>query len=237
MATVTTRDCVTTPLTSHSSTSIHWQLLSRQQKDADTKILNRMIELKTGKGNNLSLNCKMKWIIYTAFTNQRVYTKAAKKAGKIFKHPLASFRSKKTGPLSDTCSDHPNKLNSAKVGASSIELNYVLPIANQKRVEIEYKVPQLGCSKFPPGVAQSGFIQTTNQTKNLPLGAVAVPFTTRVLKAGETARQSEGNIIREEVTRTKVAVEAKKLIDDSGLDVQSVVLLQEAADKVREVLA
>ena len=33
------------------------------------------------------------------------------------------------------------------------------------------------------------------------------------------------------------AVEAKKLIDDSGLDVQSVVLLQEAADKVREVLA
>lgn len=33
------------------------------------------------------------------------------------------------------------------------------------------------------------------------------------------------------------AVEAKKLIDDSGLDVHSVVLLQEAADKVREVLA
>ena len=33
------------------------------------------------------------------------------------------------------------------------------------------------------------------------------------------------------------AVEAKKLIDDSGLDVQSVVLLQEAADKVKEVLA
>jgi succinyl-CoA synthetase beta subunit len=33
------------------------------------------------------------------------------------------------------------------------------------------------------------------------------------------------------------AVEAKKLIDDSGLNVQSVVLLQEAADKVREVLA
>jgi succinyl-CoA synthetase beta subunit len=33
------------------------------------------------------------------------------------------------------------------------------------------------------------------------------------------------------------AVEAKKLIDDSGLDVESVVLLQEAADKVKEVLA
>ncbi len=33
------------------------------------------------------------------------------------------------------------------------------------------------------------------------------------------------------------AEEAKKLIDDSGLNVQSVVLLQEAADKVREVLA
>jgi succinyl-CoA synthetase beta subunit len=33
------------------------------------------------------------------------------------------------------------------------------------------------------------------------------------------------------------AEEAKKLIDDSGLDVSSVVLLQEAADKVKEVLA
>ena len=33
------------------------------------------------------------------------------------------------------------------------------------------------------------------------------------------------------------AVEAKKLIDDSGLPVHSVVLLQEAADKVKEVLA
>ena len=33
------------------------------------------------------------------------------------------------------------------------------------------------------------------------------------------------------------AEEAKKLIDDSGLDVHSVVLLQEAADKVKEVLA
>lgn len=33
------------------------------------------------------------------------------------------------------------------------------------------------------------------------------------------------------------AVEAKKLIDDSGLDVHSVVQLQEAADKVTEVLA
>ena len=33
------------------------------------------------------------------------------------------------------------------------------------------------------------------------------------------------------------AVEAKKLIDDSGLDVHSVVLLQEAADKVAELLA
>lgn len=33
------------------------------------------------------------------------------------------------------------------------------------------------------------------------------------------------------------AEEAKKLIDDSGLDVQSAVLLQEAADKVKEILA
>ncbi|MFZ9028996.1 MAG: ADP-forming succinate--CoA ligase subunit beta [Crocinitomicaceae bacterium] len=33
------------------------------------------------------------------------------------------------------------------------------------------------------------------------------------------------------------AEEAKKLIDDSGLDVHSVVLLQEAADKVKEVLS
>lgn len=33
------------------------------------------------------------------------------------------------------------------------------------------------------------------------------------------------------------AIEAKQLIDDSGLDVHSVVLLQEAADKVSEILA
>ncbi|MEX1191382.1 MAG: ADP-forming succinate--CoA ligase subunit beta [Brumimicrobium sp.] len=33
------------------------------------------------------------------------------------------------------------------------------------------------------------------------------------------------------------AVEAKKLIDESGLDVHSAVLLQEAADKVKEILA
>ena len=33
------------------------------------------------------------------------------------------------------------------------------------------------------------------------------------------------------------AIEAKKLIDDSGLHVESVILLQEAADKVKEVLA
>jgi succinyl-CoA synthetase beta subunit len=33
------------------------------------------------------------------------------------------------------------------------------------------------------------------------------------------------------------AVEAKQLIDDSGLDVHSVVLLQEAADKVKEILS
>jgi len=33
------------------------------------------------------------------------------------------------------------------------------------------------------------------------------------------------------------AVEAKQLIDDSGLDVQSAVLLQEAADLVKNVLA
>ena len=33
------------------------------------------------------------------------------------------------------------------------------------------------------------------------------------------------------------AIEAKKLIDDSGLHVESVILLQEAADKVKELLA
>ena len=33
------------------------------------------------------------------------------------------------------------------------------------------------------------------------------------------------------------AEEAKKLIDESGLKVESVILLQEAADKVAEVLA
>ena len=33
------------------------------------------------------------------------------------------------------------------------------------------------------------------------------------------------------------AVEAKKLIDESGLKVISAILLQEAADKVKEVLA
>ena len=33
------------------------------------------------------------------------------------------------------------------------------------------------------------------------------------------------------------ATEAKKLIDDSGLEVHSVIQLQEAADKVAEVLA
>ena len=33
------------------------------------------------------------------------------------------------------------------------------------------------------------------------------------------------------------AVEAKKLIDESGLNVHSAVLLQEAADKVKEVLS
>ena len=33
------------------------------------------------------------------------------------------------------------------------------------------------------------------------------------------------------------AEEAKKLIDESGLQVESVILLQEAADKVAEVLA
>jgi succinyl-CoA synthetase beta subunit len=33
------------------------------------------------------------------------------------------------------------------------------------------------------------------------------------------------------------AVEAKEIIDNSGLQVQSVILLQEAADKVKEVLA
>ena len=33
------------------------------------------------------------------------------------------------------------------------------------------------------------------------------------------------------------AEEAKKLIDDSGLEVQSVILLQEAADKVAEAVS
>ena len=33
------------------------------------------------------------------------------------------------------------------------------------------------------------------------------------------------------------ATEAKKLIDDSGLEVESVILLQEAADKVAEVVS
>jgi succinyl-CoA synthetase beta subunit len=33
------------------------------------------------------------------------------------------------------------------------------------------------------------------------------------------------------------AIEAKQLIEDSGLKVHSVTLLQEAADKVKEVLA
>ena len=33
------------------------------------------------------------------------------------------------------------------------------------------------------------------------------------------------------------ATEAKKLIDESGLEVHSVILLQEAADKVAEVLS
>jgi succinyl-CoA synthetase beta subunit len=33
------------------------------------------------------------------------------------------------------------------------------------------------------------------------------------------------------------AVEAKKIIDDSGLKVESAIVLQEAADKVKEVLA
>jgi succinyl-CoA synthetase beta subunit len=33
------------------------------------------------------------------------------------------------------------------------------------------------------------------------------------------------------------AVEAKKIIDDSGLNVHSAIMLQEAADKVKQVLA
>ena len=33
------------------------------------------------------------------------------------------------------------------------------------------------------------------------------------------------------------ATEAKKLIDESGLKVESVILLQEAADKVAEILS
>ena len=32
-------------------------------------------------------------------------------------------------------------------------------------------------------------------------------------------------------------IEAKKLIDESGLKVESVILLQEAADKVAEILS
>ena len=36
--------------------------------------------------------------------------------------------------------------------------------------------------------------------------------------------------------KAQIAEEAKKLIDESGLKVESVILLQEAADKVAEIL-
>ena len=58
MATVTTRDCVKIQLTSPSSSSTHWQLLSKQQKDPDTKTRNRMKEKKTGKREKFIIRLK-----------------------------------------------------------------------------------------------------------------------------------------------------------------------------------
>ena len=60
----------------------------------------------------------------------------------------------------------------------------------------------------------------------------------RVAKGIVQAYKSIGNIPVPIIVRLQGtnAVEAKKLIDESGLNVHSAVLLQEAADKVKEVL-
>lgn len=61
----------------------------------------------------------------------------------------------------------------------------------------------------------------------------------RVAQGVVDAYKNMGNIPVPIIVRLQGtnAVEAKKLIDDSGLNVHSAVLLQEAADKVKEVLA
>jgi succinyl-CoA synthetase beta subunit len=61
----------------------------------------------------------------------------------------------------------------------------------------------------------------------------------RVAQGVVDAYKSIGNIPVPIIVRLQGtnAVEAKKIIDDSGLNVHSAVLLQEAADKVKEVLA
>ena len=61
----------------------------------------------------------------------------------------------------------------------------------------------------------------------------------RVAQGVVDAYKNMGNIPVPIIVRLQGtnAVEAKKLIDESGLNVHSAVLLQEAADKVREVLA
>ena len=61
----------------------------------------------------------------------------------------------------------------------------------------------------------------------------------RVAQGIVDAYKSIGNVRVPIIVRLQGtnAVEAKKLIDDSGLDVHSVVLLQEAADKVADLLA
>ena len=61
----------------------------------------------------------------------------------------------------------------------------------------------------------------------------------RVAQGVVDAYKNMGNIPVPIIVRLQGtnAVEAKKLIDDSGLDVHSAVLLQEAADKVKEILA
>jgi len=60
----------------------------------------------------------------------------------------------------------------------------------------------------------------------------------RVAQGVVDAYKNMGNIPVPIIVRLQGtnAVEAKKLIDDSGLDVHSAVLLQEAADKVKEIL-
>lgn len=61
----------------------------------------------------------------------------------------------------------------------------------------------------------------------------------RVAQGVVDAYKNMGNIPVPIIVRLQGtnAVEAKKLIDDSGLNVHSAVLLQEAADKVKEILA